>query len=185
LTFDQINGARYQTSRILSQVKFNVPCSGTGYTCKYWEAACLVIGLSGSPLANCFLMAISAAYEDLDYRRRQGRKFRQSIDNPAAAGSGPSHRLKDKRLPFGNFDRGVSRRNQFGVRVRQELLSLPNKGAKRAHPRPKTGEQKYTQEPSLHSIARIALRRFVFWLTINAPMADQGSGSICWSEAGN
>lgn len=80
----------------------------------------------------------------------------------AAAGSGPSHRLKDKRLPFGNFDRGVLRRNQFGVRVRQELLSLPNKGAKRAHPRPKTGKQKYTHEPSLHSSVRIALRRFVF-----------------------
>jgi hypothetical protein len=43
--------------------------------------------------------------------------------------------------------------------VRLELLSLLKKAAKRAHPTPKTGEQKYPR--SLDFNTRIALRRFV------------------------
>jgi hypothetical protein len=37
----------------------------------------------------------------------KGANFDKSTNNPAAVGSEPSRRLKDRRLPFDKFDLGV------------------------------------------------------------------------------
>ncbi len=50
-----------------------------------------------------------------------------------SAGSGPSHRLKDKRLPFGNFDRGVSRPQPIrGARAPGAAFSAEQRSKKSA-----------------------------------------------------
>ena len=61
----------------------------------------------------------------------------------AAVGSEPSLRLKDRRPPFDKSTSEFSAATNSSTRAPWVAFSAGRKAAKRAHPRPKTGEQKH------------------------------------------